>query len=107
MTITEFHQAVMAALAAEPDQEVLQGLSDEAQQLADMVSWADDIIDKDDRVSDALTGLHARAKTYYEACKHEDVAILHDAIGDLIVAIIRHDEDLNPSSDGDDDSGVL
>ncbi len=107
MTITEFHQAVMAALGVEPDAEVLQGLSDEAQQLADMVGWADDIIDKDDSVSDAFTDLQARAKTYYEACKHEDVAILHDAIGDLMVAIIKHDNDLNPSTDGDDDSGVL
>lgn len=107
MTISEFHQAVMAALATEPNKEVLQGLSNEAQQLADMVSWADDIIDKDDRVSEAFTNLQERAKTYYEACKHEDVAVLHDAIGDLMVAIIRHDEDLDPSSDSDDDGGVL
>ena len=107
MTITEFHQAVIAALSVEPETEVLQDLADEARHIADQVGWADGIIDKDDRVSDALTGLQARAKTYYEACKHEDVAVLHDAIGDLIVAIIRHDEDLNPSSDGDDDSGVL
>ena len=97
----------MAALAAEPDAEILQGLTVNAQQIADMVGWADDVIDKDDRVSEAFAGLQARAKTYYEACKHEDVAVLHDAIGDLMVAIIRHDEDLTPSTDGDDDSGVL
>lgn len=107
MTITEFHQAVMTALAAEPDEEILQGLAGDAQQLADMVGWADDIINKDDRVSDAFLDLQARAKTQHEASKNEDVAILHDAIGDLMVAIIRHDEDLTPSPDSDDDSGVV
>ena len=107
MTISEFHQAVMAALAVEPDKEVFEDLSVQAQQLADMIGWADDIIDKDDRVSDALTDLQSRAKKYFEACKHEEVAVLHDTIGDLIIAIIRHDEDLTPSTDGDEDSGVL
>ena len=107
MTISEFHQAVMAALAVEPDKERLQDLSGEAQALSDMIGWADDIIDKDDRVSDALTDLQSRAKRYFDACKLEDVAVLHDAIGNLIIAIIRHDEDLTPSTDGDEDSGVL
>ena len=107
MTITEFHQAAMAALAAEPNEEILQGLAGDAQGLADMVGWADDIIDKGDRVSDAFLDLQARAKTQFEASKDENVAILHDAIGDLITAIIRHDEDLRPSTDTDDDSGVL
>ncbi len=97
----------MAALAAEPDEEILQDLAGEAQQLADMVGWADDVIDKGDQVSDAFWDLQARAKTQYEASKDENVAILHDAIGDLMTAIIRHDEDLTPSTDADDDSGVL
>ncbi len=97
----------MAALATEPDEEILQDLTGEAQKIADMVGWADDIIDKDDRVSDAFIDLQTRAKTYYEACKHEDVAVLHDAIGDLMVAIIKHDIDLTPSTDVDDDSGVI
>ena len=107
MTITEFHQAVVAALSVEPETEILQDLAGEAQHLADQVGWADGIINKDDRVSDALTALQTRAKTYYQACKHEDVAILHDAIGDIMVAVVKHDTDLTPSTDGDDDSGVL
>ncbi len=107
MNITEFHQAVMAALAVEPVKQVFEDLADEAQQLADMVGWADDIIDKDERVSDAFWDLQKRAKAYYEACKHEEVAVLHDRIGDLMVSIIKHDEDLDPSVDVDDDSGVV
>ena len=107
MTVTEFHQAVMAALAAEPDEETLQGLAGQAQQLGDMVGWADDIIDKEGRVSDAFMDLQARAKSQHEATKDGNVAILHDAIGELMVAILRHDEDLKPSTDSDDDSGVV
>ena len=97
----------MAALAVEPDNQVFEDLADEAQQLADMVGWADDIIDKDERVSDAFWDLQKRAKAYYDACKHEGVAVLHDRIGDLMVSIIKHDEDLDPSTDADDDSGVI
>jgi len=47
VTITEFHQLSVAALAAEPDEETLIDLAKEAQQLADMVGWADGIIDKE------------------------------------------------------------
>ena len=97
----------MNALAAEPDEEILQDLAGEAQQLGDMVGWADDIIDQDERVSDAFHDLQARAKAQHEATKDDNVAILHDAIGALMVAILQHDDDLKPSTDTDDDSGVL
>ena len=107
MTITEFHQAVMEALAVDPDEEVLQDLAGQAQQLGDMVGWADDIIDKDSRVSDAFHDLQTRARTQHDATKDDNVAILHDAIGTLMGAILRHDEDLKPSTDSDDDSGVM
>jgi hypothetical protein len=97
----------MAALATEPDEETLQGLTGEAQQLADMVGWADDIIDKDCRVSDAFMDLQARARARHEVSNDGNVAILHDVLGELMAAILKHDEDLRPSSDSDDDSGVL
>ncbi len=106
MTITEFHQAVMAALAVPPNEEILQDLGGQARQLADMVGWADDIINKEDRVSDAFHDLQVRARAQHDATKDDNVAILHDAIGELMVAILRHDEDLDPSADIDDDSGV-
>ena len=44
MTITEFHQAVIAALSVEPETEVLQDLAGAARHLADQVGWADGII---------------------------------------------------------------
>lgn len=107
MTITEFHRLVVAALAAEPNEDTLIELAKEAQQLSDMVGWADGLIDKEGRVSDAFMKLQAQARTQHEATNDANLAILHDAIGELMVAILRHDEDLKPSTDSDDDSGVM
>ncbi len=95
------------ALAAEPDEESLIELAKEAQQLADMVSWAGGIIDKKGRVSEALFWLQKQAVKKHKATDDQNVAILHDAIGELIAAVYRHDEDLEPSSESDDDSGVV
>ncbi len=94
----------MVALAAEPDEAVLTDLAKHAQQLADMVGWADGIIDKHGRVSEAFIQLQAQARSQHEATGDENVAILHDALGDLLAAIFRHDEDLMPSSNDDNAS---
>jgi len=104
MTVTEFHRAAVAALAAEPDEAILIELAKQAQQLADMVGWADGIIDKEGRVSEAFIKLQAQARTQHEATGDQNVAILHDALGDLLAAIFQHDEDLKPSSNDDDAS---
>jgi len=102
MTISEFHRLAMAALAAEPDETVLIDLAKEAQQLSDMVGWADGIIDQEGRVTEALDGLRAQARAQHEASSDNSVAILHDALGNLLAAIYQHDEDLTSSSDTDD-----
>jgi hypothetical protein len=102
MTISEFHRLAMAALAAEPDETVLIDLAKEAQQLSDMVGWADGIIDQEGRVTEALDGLRAQARAQHEAGSDNSVAILHDALGNLLAAIYQHDEDLTSSSDTDD-----
>ena len=106
-TVTEFHRMAVAALAAEPDELILKDLAKQAQQLADMVGWADGIIDKDGRVSEAFIQLQAQARLQHETTGDQNVAILHDALGDLLAAIFRHDEDLIPSSYEDDDSAEL
>ena len=54
---------VVAALAAEPDELILKDLAKQAQQLADMVGWANDVIDKDGSVSEAFLKLRARCET--------------------------------------------
>lgn len=104
MNISEYHRAVVAALATEPDELVMKDLSKQAQHLADMVGWADGIIDKDGRVSEAFIQLQAQARSQYDTTGNENVAILHDALGGLLAIIFQHDEDLRPSSNKDDDS---
>ena len=104
MTITEFHAQAAVALAAEPDEAVLIELAKEAQQLADMVSWAEGVIDKEGRVSEALFWLQKRAVKQHEATGDKNVAILHDTVGELLAAIYRHDEDFDPSSNAGDNA---
>jgi len=106
MTISEYHRLVLEALAAEPDEVVLIKLAKQAQQLSDMVGWADGVIDKGGRVSEAFTQLQAQARSKHEAAGDKNIAILHDAINGLLVAIFRHDEDLRPSTDDDSDIAV-
>ena len=40
----------------------------------------------------------------FEATKNQHVAVLHDAISDLLSAIYKHDNDLTPSKVENDDS---
>lgn len=106
MTISEYYRLVVEALAAEPDETVLIELANQAQQLSDMVGWADGIIDKDGLVSEAFTDLQAQARLKHEATGDKNIAILHDAVDSLLVAIFRHDEDFRPTTDDDDDIAV-
>lgn len=104
MTVNEFHRAAVAALAKEPDMVVLKNLAKQAEQLADMVGWADGVIDKNGSVSDAFIQLQAQARLRHESSGDENLAIFHDALGNLVAAIFQHDEDLRPSSSHDDDN---
>jgi len=104
MNISKLHSDARAALAGEPDPAILMDLVKQAQQLSDMVGWADGIIDRDGRVSEAFIQLQAQARKQHETTGDENVAIFHDALGDLLAAIFRHDEDVMPSAKDADDS---
>jgi len=106
MTVTEFHTAALAALASEPNPTILKELAKQAQQLADMVGWADGIIDKDGQVSTAFLQLQNQARTQYKANNDSNLATFHDELGNLLAAIVKHDEDLELSPDGNDDYEV-
>ncbi|MBE8190372.1 MAG: hypothetical protein HAW58_05900 [Candidatus Thioglobus sp.] len=106
MTITNFHQRAMQALSAAPDNTVLTNLIKQAHELTDMTGWADSIIDKEYKVSDAFAALKDKAKAQYESTDNKNIAILHDAINDLLSAIYKHDTDLTPSTFADNDDTV-
>lgn len=104
MTIVEFHDAAMDALKNDPNPIILQDLVKQADELCDMVGWADSIIDKDNKVSDAFDHLKSLAQAQHEATTNQHVAVLHDAISDLLSAIYKHDNDLTPSKVENDNS---
>lgn len=104
MNISKLHSDARAALSVEPDPAILMDLTKQAKQLSDMVGWADGIIDREGRVSEAFIQLQAQARKQHETTGDENVAIFHDALGDLLAAIFRHDEDLMPSANDADDS---
>jgi len=104
MTIVEFFHAAMDALKNDPNEIILMDLTKQAHELCDMVGWADSIIDKDDKVSDAFDHLKSLARAQHEATKNQHVAVLHDGISDLLSAIYKHDNDLTPSKVENDDS---
>ena len=104
MTIVEFHSAAMDALKNDPNEITLMDLTKQAHELCDMVSWAESIIDKDDKVSEAFAHLKSLARSQHEATQNQHVAVLHDAISDLLSAIYKHDDDLTPSKHENDDS---
>ena len=56
--------------------------------------------------SEAFTRLQAQALSKHEATGDKNIAILHDAMDGLLVAIFRHDEDFRPSPDDDNDIAV-
>lgn len=95
----------MKALSGDPNNIVLMDLIKQAHELTDMVGWADSVIDKEDKVSDVFTVLKDRARAKYESTSNKNIAILHDAVNDLLSEIYRHDNDLTPSTfDDNDDS---
>jgi hypothetical protein len=106
MTIVEFHRAAMDALAGDLDNIVLMDLIKQAHELSDMVGWADSIIDKEGKVSEAFTVLKDRARAKHESTGNKNAAILHDTVSDLLSAIYRHDNDLTPSTFADNSDTV-
>lgn len=95
----------MKALSGDPNNIVLMDLTKQAHEISDMVSWADSIIDKENKVTEAFTVLKDRARAKYESTSNKNIAILHDAVNDLLSEIYRHDDDLTPSTfDDNDDS---
>jgi hypothetical protein len=106
MTISEFHQTAMEALVGDPDNIVLMDLIKQAHELADMVGWADSVIDQEGKISDAFTVLKDRARAKHESTSNKNVATLHDTINDLLSAIYRHDDDLTPSTFADNSDTV-
>jgi hypothetical protein len=83
--------------ADSPDPAAAPALARAAADLADMVGWAAGPIDADGRFAGRLGGLLARLRDAHAAGADPGIAALHDALGALGDAVVRHDRDITES----------
>ncbi|MDO8413802.1 MAG: hypothetical protein Q7S51_08445 [Gallionellaceae bacterium] len=102
MTILELYHEMRAALKGSADAATIDRLTTEASRFTSTVGWANGVIDKDGRIVEAFDSLREIAFARFKLENDSDMATLHDALADLIVAIRTHDEDLDPLSDSDE-----
>lgn len=102
MTLNELYRDMRAALDGSVDAATIDLLTTEAARYASTVGWADGVIDKDGRIAEAFDTLRETAFTRFEQTRDSNIASLHDALADLILAIRTHDEDIDPSPDNED-----
>jgi hypothetical protein len=102
MTLNELYRDMRAAVEGSVDAATIDRLTSEAARYASTVGWAAGAIDKDGRITEAFDGLRAAAATRFEKTRDANIATLHDALADLILAICTHDEDIDPSPDNED-----
>ena len=102
MTILELYREMRSALEGSADAATNDRLTTEAGRFASTVGWADGVIDKDGRVAEAFDSLREIVFARFKLANDSDMATLHDALANLILAIRTHDEDIDPSPDNEE-----
>ena len=102
MTLNELYSGMQAALNETADAATIDRLTTETARYASTVGWAEGVIDKDGHITEAFDKLREMAEARYRDKNEGDVATLHDALADLVLAIRTHDEDLDPSPGNDE-----
>lgn len=103
MNLSELHASISKALAQAPDVAPLQGLTIEAARIADMTGWAIGPIDPRGHIAAAFELLKVQARVRFDESQNPELAQLHDALGDLLIAIASHDDDLIVRGNDDDE----
>lgn len=101
MTLDELYREMRAALEGSVDAAAIDRLTNEAARYASTVGWAEGVIDKDGRITTAFDALREAAAARFEKTRDSDIATLHDALADFILAIRTHDEDIDPAPDSE------
>lgn len=102
MDLNELYSEMRLALESSVDAAKTDLLTTEATRFAGTVGWADGVIDKDGRIVEAFDSLRAEAQLRFAQSRDPNVAALHDALAKLLLAIVTHDEDVEPSPDNED-----
>ena len=104
MKLEELFRAVNTLAQTGSSAAQCETLAREAENLADMVGWAQGEIDPQGQLLDRLARLQSDVQERYN-CTHElALTILNDSLSRLGQAIARHDDDLTAASDAEDDS---
>jgi len=97
MALNDLYREMRAALEGSADAATIDLLTIEAARYASTVGWAAGVIDKDGRIGEAFDKLRETAFTRFEQTRDSNIASLHDALADLILAsapttkiLIRH-----------------
>jgi len=101
MTLNELYRDMCAALEGSVDEAAIDRLTTETGRYASTVGWAAGVIDKDGRIVEAFDKLRLVALTRFEKTRDPNIAVLHDALAKLVLAVSTHDEDIDPSPDND------
>ena len=102
MTLDELYQQLRTALEGSVDAPTTDRLTAELERYSDTLSWAEGVIDKDGRIVEAFDKLRENALNSFEKTRAPNIAALHDKIAALVLAVMTHDEDIDPSSDYED-----
>jgi hypothetical protein len=102
MTLNDLYREMRAALEGSVDAAAIDRLTTGSARFASTVGWADGVIDKDGRIAEAFEKLREMASARFAQTRDSNIAALHDALADLILAVRTHDEDIDPSSDNED-----
>lgn len=84
-----------------------EALAREAENLADMVGWAQAEIDPQGHFLDRLAKLQGDIQERFNQTQDGALVILNDKLTRLGQAIARHDDDLTAGSDAEEDSEDL
>lgn len=102
MDLNELYSEMRLALATPLDAAKTDLLTTEATRFASTVGWAAGVIDKDGRIVRAFDELRSEAQLCFAESRDPNHAALHDALAKLLLAIVAHDEDIEPSPDNED-----
>lgn len=100
MNLNELLAASRDALMQPSTDASLASLALEAERMADMTGWSIGPIDPQGKIAAAFAVLKQQARQRFEETQNQDIAQLHDALAELISAIVRHDDDLRPDGVG-------
>lgn len=102
MTLDELYSEMREALEGTVDAAAIDRLTTGTARFASTVGWAEGVIDKDGRIVEAFDKLRETALSKFEQTRDPNFGTLHDALAKLVLAIITHDEDIDPSPDNED-----